>query len=101
MGWGSASAYFYPVADALLEAGADDETRYKVCKALIRSLQDGDWDTEGEALGDYSEDEAIVRAFRECGVIVSCAAESENDQWCEEELRHSGPHRDWKGDEWA
>jgi hypothetical protein len=102
MGWASAGNYFEPVADALIETGADDDTKYKVCKALISALQDGDWDTASESLGLYSKDEAIVKAFRECNVVIACGAEDiVGDHWkyCEEERNHSGKHRDWDGTE--
>lgn len=100
MGWASAGNYFEPAANALIESGADDDTRYKVCKALISALQDGDWDTASESLGLYSEDEAIVKAFRECDVIISCGAEGEDANeylWCEEEQGHAGKHKNWNG----
>lgn len=103
MGWASAGNYFEPAANALIESGADDDTRYKVCKALISALQDGDWDTASESLGLYSEDEAIVKAFRECDVIIACCAETEiDDNWkvCEEEQHHMGDHQDWDGTQW-
>lgn len=103
MGWCSAGRYFEPVADKLIETGASDDTRYEVCKTLISALQEGDWDTEDESLGLYTEDEAIVRAFRDCGVYVSCGADNSDVEdadeylWCEEERGHEGKHKDYNG----
>lgn len=100
MGWASAGNYFEPVANALIECGADDDTRYKICKALISALQDGDWDTAAESLGLYSQDEAIVQAFRDCNILIECGAEFNEGPvwlWCEEEQGHEGKHRDYNG----
>ena len=111
MGWCSAGAYFEPVADELIATGASDDTRYKVCKALISALQGGDWDTEGESLGYYTEDDAIVRAFRDCGIYTRCDDEyldGDTNKYysCELEIGHDGDHeepdRSWrKGAKWS
>lgn len=105
MGWASASTHFYPVASALYEAEADDNTRFLVCKALISTLQDGDWDTADEVLGEYVSDEAIVRAFRECGVYVHCNKEHEDGERyysCDLETGHSDDHKDsWFRKTWT
>lgn len=63
MGWNSANRIFNPVAKALIETGADDNTKRKVLGDLISELQDGDWDTEDESLEDFLNDPAIVSAF--------------------------------------
>ncbi|NJP73385.1 hypothetical protein HCJ99_21390 [Streptomyces sp. C1-2] len=63
MGWNSANRIFDPVAKALIETGADDNTKRKALGDLISELQDGDWDTEDESLEDFLNDPAIVSAF--------------------------------------
>ncbi|GFH36606.1 hypothetical protein [Streptomyces pacificus] len=68
MGWGSAYRIFNTVADALIEAKASDEIKEQTLTKVIRSLHEGDWDTELDSLQDYLDDPAIVRAFEACGV---------------------------------
>ena len=65
MGWSSANSIFDPVAKALQQTGADDDTKRKVLGDLIHGLQDGDWDTEDESLEDFLDDPAIVAAFHD------------------------------------
>ncbi|NED86927.1 hypothetical protein G3I76_43405, partial [Streptomyces sp. SID11233] len=50
------------------DAGTDDATKRRVLAGLIRGLQQGDWDTEDEALEDLLHDPATVLAFADCGV---------------------------------
>ncbi|WP_372352663.1 hypothetical protein [Streptomyces sp. KL116D] len=71
MGWSSANSIFDPVAKALVETGADDDTKRKVLGDLIHELQDGDWDTEDESLEDFLDDPAIVSAFADRNVHLS------------------------------
>lgn len=68
MGWSSANEIFDPVAQALIDLGATDETKTRVLGTLIKNLQDGDWDTEDESLERFRKDPAIVAAFAEHGV---------------------------------
>lgn len=68
MGWNSANRIFNPVARALIEAKATDETKRKVLGDLIAELQEGDWDTEDESLEDFLDDPAIVAAFHDRNV---------------------------------
>jgi hypothetical protein len=68
MGWNSANPIFNAVADDLIATNASDETKRLVLGDLIAELQNGDWDTEDESLDRYSDDPAIVAAFREHGV---------------------------------
>ncbi|CAM5590949.1 hypothetical protein [Streptomyces purpurascens] len=79
MGWSSANSIFNPVARALSEAGAPDDTKRKVLGDLIGGLQDGDWDTEDESLEDFLHDPAIVKAFADKDVHLAdrrcCRAE--------------------------
>lgn len=103
MGWSSANPIFENVANLLIHYDTCYELKYEICKSLIETLQGGDWDTEGESLGEFQDDEAIVAAFRACGVIVPCAEEAEvagNWLYCEEERDHNGVHRDYNGHEW-
>jgi hypothetical protein len=85
----------------LIQAGASEDVQYEVCKALISSLQDGDWDTAGEVVGEYEEHPAIVRAFRANNVILTCTSEYREDsedrqQWfnCDLEQKHTEDHED-------
>ena len=71
MGWSSANQIFDPVARALIDAGAPDDTKRKVLGDLISGLQDGDWDTEDESLEEFLDDPAIVAAFADHGVHLS------------------------------
>lgn len=70
MGWNSARDIFDPIAQALIDAGAPDETKTRVLGDLIGKLQDEDWDTEGESLALFRNDPAIVEAFRQHDVIL-------------------------------
>jgi len=101
MGWASAGAIFDPVAKAMVELGAPDEMKIRVLGDLIGALQDGDWDTEDESLGEFQDDAAIVEAFRRHGVIRHCAGESGDGDWCELERGHAGDHADDRGKCWA
>jgi hypothetical protein len=104
MGWASAGSIFDPVADAMIRTGVAGEQMTEVLSVLIKALHDGDWDTDGESLGQYEDHPAIVEAFRRNGTLVHCCDEHEGpDGWtsCEEERGHEGPHKDWRGHEWA
>lgn len=83
MGWSSANSVFNPVARALIEAGAPDDTKRKVLGDLIGGLQDGDWDTEDESLEEFLDDPAVVQAFADKGVHLAdkrcCRAEHTHD----------------------
>ncbi|MFJ6061634.1 hypothetical protein ACIQHU_01195 [Streptomyces tendae] len=68
MGWNSANRIFDPVARALIDTGADDNTKRKVLGDLIGELQDGDRDTGDESLEDFLNDPAIVAAFHDRNV---------------------------------
>jgi hypothetical protein len=92
MGWASAGAIFDPVAKAMTELNAPDEMKTRVLGDLIGALQDGDWDTEDESLGQFKDDPAIVEAFRQHGVVVQCGSETAAGEWCELERGHDGEH---------
>ncbi len=68
MGWASAGEIFDPVAKALVDLNAPEETKRRVLGTLIDKLQDGDWDTEYESLEEFSDDPVIVDLFRERGI---------------------------------
>jgi hypothetical protein len=68
MGWASAGDIFDPVAQALIDLNADEETKRRVLGPLIDKLQDGDWDTEYVSLEQFSDDSVIVALFNERGV---------------------------------
>lgn len=97
MGWASAGAIFDPIAQALIDHGANDELKLLVCDTLIGVLQEGDWDTEGESLDQFADDPVIVEAFRRHDITLLCLAETtDDDGWfeCQEERGHDGNHRD-------
>ncbi|WP_416975629.1 hypothetical protein [Streptomyces sp. 4F14] len=71
MGWSSANDIFDPVARALRDSGAPDQTKRDVLGKLIAQLQHNDWDTEDESLEDFLDDPAIVGAFADKGVHLS------------------------------
>lgn len=101
MGWASAGAIFDPVARAMIELKAPDEMKIRVLGDLIGALQDGDWDTEGESLGEFQDDPAIVEAFRQHAVILHCGTENAGSgEWCDLERGHADDHADWKGRKW-
>jgi hypothetical protein len=100
MGWASAGAIFDPVAKAMVELRAPDEMKIRVLGDLIGALQNGDWDTESESLGEFQDDPAIVEAFRQHDVIIHCGAESDVGE-CELERGHEGDHEDWQHRRWA
>lgn len=104
MGWASGGEVFDPVALALINNRATDEMKTAVLTDLIAALQNRDWDTEGESLGEYQDDPAIVEAFRRNGVIIACQAENQDvhvTQWCTLERGHGGEsHEDTGGRRW-
>lgn len=63
MGWASAGAIFDPIAQALIDHKASVELKRIVLVKLIGVLLEGDWDTEGESLDEFSHDPVIVSAF--------------------------------------
>lgn len=101
MGWASAGTYFDAVAQALIDGGATDEVKTKVCSVLIGVFRDGDWDTEHESLGEFQDDPAIVAAFREHGIVRTCGNE-DGPNWdgCTLEPDHVGGHDDGFGNTW-
>lgn len=68
VGWGSAGRIFDPIAQALIDLGADEKTKRGVLGPLIVQLREGDWDTEYYSLKKFRDDSVIVDLFREAGV---------------------------------
>lgn len=96
MGWASAGEIFDPVAQAMIDLGATAEMTTKVLSTLIAQLQEGDWDTEDESLGEFQDHPAIVEAFRQNGIVLPC-----DEQDCELGRGHGGDfHEDYMGDTW-
>lgn len=98
---------FGPVARKTREIGMPDGQRTAVLEALIRALQGNDWDTEGESLAEFGDDEAVVEAFRRCKVIIACGEEGLVDgehAWCARERlprgHDDGQHRSEFGETW-
>jgi hypothetical protein len=102
MDWASAGGYFDTVADALIQGGASDELKTKVCSVLIGVFRSEDWDTPHDSLNRYAGDSAIVQAFREHGVFVADCCDIQPDGWreCELEDEHAGDHDDERGHTW-
>jgi hypothetical protein len=100
MGWASAGSIFDPVARTLIDRNIDDATKHAVLSSLIKALQDGDWDTEGESLDEFENDPAVVQAFRDNGVIAYCNT-NQGALWCEKERGHDGEHWDSSDATWA
>lgn len=92
MGWNSAGRIFDPVAQALIDCGADGPTKRKVLGDLIRELQEGDWDTEDESLEEFTHDPDIVAAFADRGVTLPKVV-IEVDQQDADEVRQFAEHR--------
>lgn len=102
MGWGSAGGYFDAVADALIEGGATDAVKTKVCSVLIGMFRGEDWDTHRDSFDRYIDDPAIVQAFREHEIWVECGAWEKPGGYreCELETGHAGDHNDGRGWTW-
>lgn len=69
MGWASGSDIFHRVAQALISINAAPNVTLKACTELIAELNSEDWDTQHEALQDYTNMArtptvtAIIEAF--------------------------------------
>ena len=104
MGWASGDEVFDPVALKMQELGLSDEAKTEVLAVLIDALQERGWDTEGESLGEFADDEAIVEAFRRNGVIVKCGCPEGQADWCERERgargHEDGQHEHYTGRKW-
>jgi hypothetical protein len=107
MGWASANPIFDETARKMQELGVAPEVKTEVLTVLIHELQMRDWDTEGESLGDFAGDEAIVEAFRRNKIIIECEDKNEADglvSWCERERgdrgHQDGQHEDCDGRKW-
>lgn len=70
MGWASAGGIFDAVASELLRVTENEYIVEPVLVALIKQLQDDDWDTEDESLGLFRDSPAVVAAFDRCGVFL-------------------------------
>jgi hypothetical protein len=84
---------FDPVARKMKKLDIPRGDRADVLEVLIRALQANDWDTEGESLEELKGDPAVVEAFRRCGVIIKCDAETAvggASYWCEREKGKRG-----------
>lgn len=116
MGWASANPIFDETARKLIEVtgwpAMSDLDRAtiitEVLSVLIREMQDEDWDTEGESLEEFKDNEAVVEAFRRNDIIIECgehlAVPGEGDFWCERERgtpgHKDGMHEDRKQRKW-
>lgn len=87
----------------LADAWVRSDTVQAVASGLVKSLLDLHWDNADATLGEYDENDAIVAAFKEHGILLPCQAEHPDDgESCEEPGRdHSTPHRDYLGRTWS
>lgn len=101
MGWASAGGYFDTVADALIDSGAGDELKTVVCSTLIAVFRAEDWDTHLDSLDRYADDPAIVAAFAENDIFLTCGADDPSDQYtCALDDGHDSLHDDGNGHRW-
>lgn len=63
MGWGSGSVLMDTVIRKMKERNVTEETRKIVYEILIPAMQDSDWDTEMDCMGDDSAYDATLRAL--------------------------------------
>lgn len=73
MGWSSAGEIFDPIAEMLVEPAAevDEAVVRAVLTKLIKQLQYGDWDTEGESLERFQDNPLIVSIFADVGIKLA------------------------------
>lgn len=62
MGWSSASSIMSDIITAIKPHVADKDARKKIYSPIIASLEEGDWDTQDECLG---EDDAYDEVLQE------------------------------------
>ncbi|MFF1701286.1 hypothetical protein [Streptomyces sp. NPDC058252] len=69
----------------------------KTLAKVIPNLRSEDWDTYDESLDVFSDDPAVVEAFRQNGIFLEyCEAEQPGSpRWedCRNEKGHDGDHR--------
>jgi hypothetical protein len=63
MGWGSGSVLMSQIMRGLKKRNVTEETRKIVYEILIPAMQDSDWDTEMDCMGDDSAYDATLRAL--------------------------------------
>lgn len=63
MGWASATYIFNDVAESLTAVTSNSRIVVPVLGRLIRSLGDGDWDTQDEAFSDWTHNINVIAAF--------------------------------------
>lgn len=105
MGWAGGNEIFDPVARKAQELRLSARQRTELLAVLIYEMQMRDWDTEGESLGEFQGDEAVVEAFRQNQVIIRCGAqETMEGGWCKRERgprgHADGMHEDDRGTSW-
>lgn len=62
MGWSSGSSIMSKVIEGVKPQVADKDARKAIYTTVIEALEDGDWDTQDECLG---EDDAYDEAIKE------------------------------------
>lgn len=95
---------FEPVMEELLllKDQLGDGAVQNVASKLIGGLLSLGWGNAEASLGMHDDKPAVVAAFREHGVLLTCMAEHPDDgENCEDvERGHSSPHRDYLGRTW-
>ena len=72
MGWSSANSIFDPIAESLISSYEEDDLKTEILVSVIKTLQNNDWDTEGESVDLWNNYPFIIEAFRNCGVRIEC-----------------------------
>lgn len=79
MGWNTANDIVDPQIRLLVKRVENDEVEEAVAQellvTLIKTCQDGDWDTEDETLELFTHVPWVVRAFKSCDVTLTDAGE--------------------------
>jgi hypothetical protein len=69
VGWGSGTRHMTVIIEPLKEHVPDSDARKAVYRDVLKSFQDGDWDTEDECLGlDSAFDEVLKDNFKRLGI---------------------------------
>jgi hypothetical protein len=63
MGWSSGSEIMGEIIHALDKTKIPDGTRFKLYKRLIPALQNQDWDTEDECMGEDPQYDKALRSL--------------------------------------
>lgn len=99
---GASDVFNAAMQGLLATPGVTQEMVYETARPLIQNLLKLRWDAYGTAVM-YDDNPAIVRAFKDNGVLLPCEAEHPGDGGlCKDPERgHDGPHEDYWGNTWT